>query len=445
MKNRGISLIVLITTIIVILILATAIIINMQETNIIDNAEVAVIKSDIKTFEEELSMYISDEYVETIGEFEETELNADKTTNPSVYDILKKLENSKYKDDIIIQNGKIILAATADDIVKEAVKDISNNIVTYDIVEVGETAENNNSLFTGSFPAYNNPIIPVGFRPINTDDASWLDKDKDGIVDDWNKGLVIQDEDLNEFVWVPCTIDGKNDTIKYARNVTYGSNYGSNNSNTVDNSDTLPSNVLETNQIKKYGGFYVGRYEAGICEDLSDVKYISNANANITGKPVSKPNWIKWTAISPEMANNNAKLFVDTEYVKSGIITGTAWDTICEWIASEKDEEGISVHSIINSSSWGDYNNDPVDGNKSESRKTGYSDSWKAKNIYEFAGSVWEWTGEKRITSNEMEYAIMRGGHGGNSGSGCPVTYRWSYDNETYGTGIGFRIQLYIM
>ena len=44
MKNKGISLIVLIITIVVIIILATAVIVNLVNTNVIKNADVAVLK-----------------------------------------------------------------------------------------------------------------------------------------------------------------------------------------------------------------------------------------------------------------------------------------------------------------------------------------------------------------------------------------------------------------
>ena len=65
MKRRGISLIVLIITIVVIIILATAIMINLSQTNVINNANEAVFKSDISTMQDELTIYISDKYSET--------------------------------------------------------------------------------------------------------------------------------------------------------------------------------------------------------------------------------------------------------------------------------------------------------------------------------------------------------------------------------------------
>ena len=55
MKNKGISLIVLIITIVVIIILGTAIIVNVAKSDLIGNANEAVVKQDFKTMQEELS------------------------------------------------------------------------------------------------------------------------------------------------------------------------------------------------------------------------------------------------------------------------------------------------------------------------------------------------------------------------------------------------------
>ena len=107
MKNKGISLIVLIITIVVIIILATAIIVNIANTNIISNANEAVVKQDIKTFQDELDIYISDKYTDTLGEFDIATLNAN--TTEEVIAIIPSVEKSKYKEYIAIANGKIII------------------------------------------------------------------------------------------------------------------------------------------------------------------------------------------------------------------------------------------------------------------------------------------------------------------------------------------------
>ena len=107
-KNKGISLIVLIITIVVIIVLATAIIVNIARTNIIENANEATVKQDFKTLQDELALYIADKYAETRGKFDASKLSANATsltytgvgevTEQNIYDILKSLKNSKYKD-----------------------------------------------------------------------------------------------------------------------------------------------------------------------------------------------------------------------------------------------------------------------------------------------------------------------------------------------------------
>ena len=52
-NKKGISLIVLIITIVVIIILATAIIVTLARTNVIDNANEATVKQDFRTLQDE--------------------------------------------------------------------------------------------------------------------------------------------------------------------------------------------------------------------------------------------------------------------------------------------------------------------------------------------------------------------------------------------------------
>ena len=117
--KKGISLIVLIITIVVIVVLATAIIVNLAKTNVINNANEAQVKQDFKTLQEELNLYKADKYADTLGNFDANTLNADKysvtyesdngVTESDIYDILPSLKNSKYKNKVEIENGKLVL------------------------------------------------------------------------------------------------------------------------------------------------------------------------------------------------------------------------------------------------------------------------------------------------------------------------------------------------
>lgn len=124
MKNkRGISLIVLIITIVVIIILAAAIILSLSKTNVIKNANEAVLKSDIANLKSELELYVSDKFVDTKGKYDRIQLNADQNTatygddiiedknndgSSNIYDILISLKKSNWKDIVYIEEGKIV-------------------------------------------------------------------------------------------------------------------------------------------------------------------------------------------------------------------------------------------------------------------------------------------------------------------------------------------------
>ena len=120
MKNKGISLIVLIITCVVIIILATAIIVNIANSNIIGNANIAVLSNDFQTFNEQLRLYKSEQLVETKGKFKSGLLNAnydnilideEEYKEGNIYDILTSLKGSKYDKKIYIQDGKIVVDA----------------------------------------------------------------------------------------------------------------------------------------------------------------------------------------------------------------------------------------------------------------------------------------------------------------------------------------------
>lgn len=142
--------------------------------------------------------------------------------------------------------GKIVL-----DIVNGKTETNSKNNISMSKIGVLEPAIKENATIDGKAPSYNNPVIPAGFFPVNTSDANW-----DNISEDWNKGLVIQDESGNQFVWVP--IDGTN--VKYEKNVSYPAVYSASLSNTLN--DILPTDFDENKIKNKYQGFYIARYES---------------------------------------------------------------------------------------------------------------------------------------------------------------------------------------
>ena len=102
-QKRGISLIVLIVTIIVIIILAAAVILTFSKNNPIESAREARFKEDIRSIQDELSMYLSSQYTKSLGDFDPTTVNleGDKMTDelPSTDGYIERIE---------IQSGKLV-------------------------------------------------------------------------------------------------------------------------------------------------------------------------------------------------------------------------------------------------------------------------------------------------------------------------------------------------
>ena len=152
--------------------------------------------------------------------------------------------------------------------------------------------------------------------------------------------------------------------------------------------------------LERYKGFYIGRYEL-------------TANGEKTGATQTCENGVNWYTLY----KNCTTLAVGTK-VKTRMIWGLQWDATCNWL----DNSGFS---ITDSSTWGNYRNNTADGHGSK-QNTGYSESWKANNIYDFAGNCWEFTQEAGYTSSRA----IRGGGYLSDGSSNPASV-WSNDTPT--------------
>ncbi len=313
---------------------------------------------------------------------------------------------------------------------------------------------------------YKGVTIPAGFAPTRIEGEDSIEE-----------GLVIIDSKGNEFVWVPVDgVEGENDvsaensekiiykqdTTTWSSNVYFYSEY----------KDWWDEEEIEFRErsVKDNGGFYVARYEAGVPESINydettNYQEKSNStNRNKSAKEVTKENLPAsrkglqaWNYISQTNAKDlSEKMYADSTSVTSRLIDSQAWDTICHWLIKDDKDK------VINSKTWGNYidadSGKNVNGlysihikdydNKGawiinqnnygrgaidfEARRsgesgkqnvyelaTGISERNKAKNIYDFAGNMWEWTTEKGNHSKTVsetktepkgEYAVIRGG-----------------------------------
>ena len=157
--------------------------------------------------------------------------------------------------------------------------------------------------------------------------------------------------------------------------------------------------------LEKYKGFYIGRYEL-------------TANGEKTGATQTGITWYEYY--------KNCTTLVVGSKVKARMIWGLQWDATCNWL----DNSGFNIKD---SSTWGNYDNNTATGHGTK-QNTGFSESWKANNIYDFAGNCWEFTQEAVSTYSRAG----RGGICSYGGSSIPASSRNgtypTYTNSSYGS-----------
>ena len=187
--------------------------------------------------------------------------------------------------------------------------------------------------------------------------------------------------------------------------------------------------------IKKYGGFYIGRYELGY----------ENNTTPVVKKMNTSNNYIAWytsytRCLALKGSNNN---------ITTMMITGSLWDETIDWLVSSgaTDSEGTALtYQLVgsNSTTFGNYYNatfnyiakdaeiptatETKETSKSVLIPTGSAEYTKTNNIYDMAGNVWEWTTEAYSTN----YRVYRGGFYYDDGYNIPVAYRDSINPVGY-------------
>ena len=203
--------------------------------------------------------------------------------------------------------------------------------------------------------------------------------------------------------------------------------------------------------INKYGGFYIGRYEAG---DESGGDWDSGAQRSLVGQSskykerkliIQKGEHVYNKVTFDEAKLVSSEMYSSNSSVTSQLISGAGWDRTMNWIIETGTKTGYEVY--LDSSSWGNYNNSVGDaaigaGEQNMDYTTGKSEYWKANNIYDLAGNMAEWTQEKDNTNNDR--IIRSGDYNGGCGY-CPSGLRdTGFSDAFLRSDISFRVQLFI-
>lgn len=316
-------------------------------------------------------------------------------------------------------------------------------------VELGQIAEQNSTI-DGRIPCFYNPVIPEGFRAITTEQDKTVDsKAKWGEQSAYLYGLVIEDKNENQFVWIPVenmdifkTTDWQKNTPKETIDPTYVE--------PLDEEEEAYQKMYY--KVKKYGGFYVGRYETGDVTAESERTSTKNSDSIAIRKYLNVYNYVpfKLSTINKREITGAQELAIkfaeQNKYKKitTSVMYGVQWDSMLRFIVSDE-------YNVNNSTKWGNYstatlNYTDINGNSYVKKagevrllKAGSSEDIKVKNIYDIAGNAYEWT----IESAGNEARVVRGGsYVVNIGQLAAA--RYAYNNNIANNAIGFRISFYI-
>ena len=263
-------------------------------------------------------------------------------------------------------------------------------------------------------------------------------------------GVVIEDKDGNQFVWVPV------DTIADYKRTAYSTNVATEETDTATNSIKIKPTSLssyyftealpedEKTSVERYKGFYIGRYEAGDKEN-TEAKTLRSSN-DVTKTVTIKANQAPYNMVTRTQAVSLAEGFATKQgyKAKTKLVSSYAWDTT------------IAFMQKVNS----DYGNSSEEGNYYDTRFS-YTDITGANqtkatnsvvlvptgqttavcNIYDMGGNVWEWTTES-CSYTDYPYA-RRGGNYSTFFAEDPAGFRIISSANAYDT-LGFRLTLFL-
>ena len=389
-RNEGITLIALIITIIILLILVGVSINLAIKGDLFESAEKAVSGTNDKTAQEQTRV---DELMGELGRVEEQQ-RQDNLPGTRV------TENTKY-----VSNGKtawIPKGFTVSGIKSE--QSIDNGLVIYDIPE--------------------------------------------GITPDWTNPNSLKTA-YNQFVWIPVEVtasDTETNIVAFTRSKwTANAETGGERTTGLSTDYTEPDSTNDTTDktgivdqiteltksIYKYGGFYIGRYEAGSKTPRTSSSGVTEIGIKQDMHPYI---YVKWGDSMSSIGTTGAvylsnSLYNTNEYgATSMLCTGACWDSMLDFIKDSK-------HSVTDSTKWGNYKNSETFeitrgayavfntsnytlgsfnnvGSKYSKMKdtsilltTGATERNCSKNIYDVAGNCFEWTTE----SSSSRYRVIRG------------------------------------
>ena len=502
-QEKGVTLLILVITVMVLLILTFTIVINTK-TNA-STKRLTQLKSDIQNLEQKVSDFYN-EYGEIPAEIEYTNID-------QIKDLLNEKEKSSeskfYVIDLQAMKGISLNYGRDYEEIKNTNTDNANkyedvyiiNNITHNIFYIRGVDVTKNGIYEKYYTKTNTvqevPDVDLSIKYDNIDTSKTnpiaaTPEDIEIIEADANKGIVIKDKNENEWVWVEVPKDtafsGLNiDTSKELttqnyndiknKMITYAGVYRKGSASqtrsdwtdewyegcglTQEEYDILYKKMLKS--VYTYGGFWIGRYEAGIEGSITDVSKARTSHSDISigvsPKAISQKDAIPYNYVYCSEAQALAKKMTpDNNYISS-LMFGIQWDLVCKFLEVKGK---LSIENInSDSSSWGNYNNTKriITSAKAKQKgtpwieirgvkiandsillTTGASEESKKANIYDLAGNEWEWTLENTSINNYP--CTGMGGCYISYSSNNPASYRFNDSITSSSDSISFRATL---
>ena len=232
-------------------------------------------------------------------------------------------------------------------------------------------------------------------------------------------GIVIEDKDKNQFVWIPVS------EISNYKRTAYSSNFWTDTIDEVTSSNQIKYSSSssyyfteampedEKASIETYHGYYIGRYEAGDKES-TETPTMRSSSSKTDNTVTIKKGQAPYNYVTKTQAESLAKgMKAKQGYTATTkLCSSYAWDTAIAFIQKTNSDYG-------NSSEEGNYYDidftyTDINGNENQSKNNNSStlvptgQTTPVCNIYDMGGNMWEWTTE--LCSIGSSPCAIRGG-----------------------------------